>query len=143
MIFVDNKEVEWADFRMSIDGSDAMAKVVGLKFGVKVDLEELYAGGDEAIAIQAGNKSKTGTLKILKGGFDVMHDAALAAGGRDITDIAWVITGKFRAQGSRNLRLFTMTGIRVSEWAIDEQQGEKKVIVELPFMCLTVTIVAA
>ena len=78
-----SKECEWSDLSLFIDGVK-ITGFRGLKYSVKPDKESLYAGGDEPIGIQSGNRQYAGEIKLLKGQFDELNTAAKAAGYRDI-----------------------------------------------------------
>ena len=134
--FFNSKEVEWSDLSLYFEGVNATVKLTGLKYGVNVDKEHLHAGGDDPLSIQSGNRKPEGTITILKGHFDAMNDAAIAAGGRDITDVAFTAVAVWRAQGTRGLRTATLIGCEITKFELGMMQGDKKMPVELPFLFL-------
>lgn len=128
--FIEGKEVEWDDVSIAVEGAE-LVKPVGFRYGIKAEKEELYAKGVDAISIQSGNKSKTFTIKVLKGDYDVMHDAALAANGDDITDLEFDIAIKYAAKGERGLRLVVLQGCEIEGFEEGMDQNAKSMVVEL------------
>jgi len=133
--FFSTKECEWNDLDVYVNGVKC-AKVVDFEAGVKAEKQPLYAAHDEPISIQSGNRSYTGKLTLLKGAADDMWDAAVAAGGRDTTDIVFNVQGSFQAAGSRSLSTLTCTGCEVSEQMFKLAQNDKSMKVDLPFVFL-------
>jgi len=133
--FFDSKECEWADMTISVSGSP-LTKIRALKYGVKTKKEHLYAAGDDPISIQSGNREPTGSFKVLKSAIDAMNEAALAAGGRDITDLVFDIVVFYKPAGARPPQTDTLVGCEVSAFDKGWQQGATNMDVELPFLFL-------
>ena len=134
--FFNSKEQEWADININIGGSSAKSKIEAVKYGVKSSKEHLFAGGDDPVGIQSGNREPTGSIKLLKGAVDVMNAAAVAAGGRDLTDLQFDMVIIFKAVGTRPIQTITLVGCEISEFNVDWTQGAKKSEVDLPFLFL-------
>jgi hypothetical protein len=134
--FIDGKEVEWADVTILVDGIDATLKSLGISYGVKVDKEHLFAGGDEPVGIQSGNRTPSGVLTVLKENYDILDEAAIAAGGRDITDLVLQLAVFYKPKGNRPPRTEILEGAEFSEFNSKIAQGDKKMPVELPFLFL-------
>lgn len=134
-MFFDTKECEWSDQDVFLNGFK-IAKILGIKFKKTKEKEALYAGGDEPISIQAGNKGYEGTLTILKGAVDNMNVAALAAGGEDLLDVAWTLTVTFKPKGTRLLKTHTLVGVDFEELEEGLMQNDKKSEIPLAFKFL-------
>ena len=136
LAFFNSKDVEWSDQKVYIEGVDGSVKLEGVKFGVEVDKEHLFAGGDEPLSIQSGNRKYTGSMTFLKGSFDALNFMAIEAGGRDITDVSFSVVVTYKAQGTRGLSYYTLSGVEVSKFELGMMQGDKSMKVELPFLFL-------
>lgn len=134
--FNQEKNVEWADLEVAIDGA-GVTKLEGIRFKVSRDLAHLFGEGDEALDIQAGNKTRTGQIKLLVGSVDKMNLAAIAAGADDLTDIEWAFTLHWKPRGNRAPKFVTLTGVRISEFEEGMDQGDKQMVVTMPFLFLS------
>lgn len=134
-IFVNGKECEWADLSLSISGA-ATVKFTNVDYGLDTEKTHLFAGGDEAISIQSGNKKPAGEITLLKGAYDAMVKAAQLAGARDITDIEVDIIFHYRAKGSRLPQTDTCVGCQFSKLGKKFGQGDAKMEISLPFLFL-------
>lgn len=133
--FFDSKDCEWRDLAIVVGGSQ-LGKIRGVKYGVKTQKSHLHAEGDAPISIQSGNREPQGSIKVLKGALDAMNAAAVAAGGRDITDLVFDIVIVWKAAGTRGLKTDTLVGCQVSDFESAIDQGGDKVEIELPFLFL-------
>lgn len=134
--FFSSKEVEWADLQVYVAGARVGSKLRGLEYGTKTEMEHLYGEGDEAISIQSGNKSRSGTLTILKGALDAMDRAAVLAGGTDVTDLEFDIVAFYKPAGNRPPQTDTLVGCRITEFNKKLMQNDKKMEIPLPFLFL-------
>lgn len=138
--FFDSKEVEWNDQRIYISGS-RVAKAREIKWGVKTAKTHLFAEGDDAISIQSGNREITGTITLLKGAFDILTAAAIAAGGRDITDIQFDTQVAYRGQGTRALQTVVVSQMQISEYSAGMSQGQDHMEIVLPYLAQKVFVI--
>ncbi len=134
--FFSTKECEWNDLQVYVSGV-ASAKIIEFEVGVKQDKEYLYGAQNLPLSIQSGNKSFPVSLTILKGDADALWDAALAAGGDDITDVIVDISGSFKKKGARNLSTLQATGVQFSESMFKMGQNDKSMKVTLPGMAMS------
>lgn len=133
--FFDSKDVEWSDLSISVGGAQ-LTKIRSVKYGVKTAKTHLFAEGDAPISIQSGNREPQGSIKVLKTAIDTLNAAAVAAGGRDITDLVFDIIITWKAQGTRPLQTDRLVGCQVSGFEKGIEQGGDKMEVELPFLFL-------
>lgn len=135
MDFFNSKECEWADMEVLLAGAP-VTKIRGLKYKAKKDKEELYAEGDQPIAIQSGNRSYEGEIKVLKGALDDMNTAAVAAGGQDILDMEFDIVVTYKPKSNRALKQDILVGVQVKEFEHGWEQGAKHMDISLPIIFL-------
>jgi hypothetical protein len=129
--FFDYEEAMWKEFAVNIGGANC-AKIEGAKYGVESDDKPLHAGGDEPISIQSGNRTYTGTIKVLKGALDDMNIAARAAGARDVTDIKMDVVVTYLPAIGRPIQTDVWVGFKISKMEKGWDQGAKEMIIELP-----------
>lgn len=135
MDFFNSKECEWADMEVLLAGAP-VTKIRGLKYKAKKDKEALYADGDQPIAIQSGNRSYEGEIKILKGALDDMNRAARAALGQDILDLEFDIVVTYKPRSNRALKQDILVGVQVKEFEQGWQQGAKHMEITIPIIFL-------
>jgi len=133
--FFNSKECEWADIVVQIGGANC-GKLMAIKYGIKAAKEHLFAAGDEPISIQSGNREPTGSITLLKGAFDNVNAAAVAATGRDLTDLQFDIIVTYKAKGTRALQTDSLIGCEISDFNLAWGQGDKSAKLELPFLFL-------
>lgn len=132
------KECAWAQTSLKLFGR-TIEGLKGFEFDKEIEKELIYAAGDEAIDITAGNKRVTGNLTVLKYEFDKLTDAAQAAGYDDITEVphtAIVITCAFKTNPQTPIRTIVVTGVAFTKWTASQQQNAKFTDVPLPFIAL-------
>ena len=135
MDFFNSKECEWADMEVFVAGAP-LTKIRSLKYKAAKDKESLYAAGDQPIAIQSGNRSYEGEIKILKGALDDMNTASVAAGGQDILDLEFDIVVTYKPKANRALKQDILVGVQVKEFEQSWEQGAKHMEVALPVLFL-------
>ncbi len=136
--FFNTDDCEWSDVRVDIAGS-RLRKLRGVKYGEAVDKEYEYAEGNDPRAIKHGNSTPRGEVKVLLGALNDMNKAAIAQGAKNILKISFPMVITYRAKGSRQLQVDTLTGVEFVEFDIEILQGDKSVEVTLPIMYLTAT----
>lgn len=137
--FNNKKEVEWADLSLAISGA-TVSKARGLTVALELDLEELFAAGNKAFSLQAGNQTASGSLKLLKGAVDDLWTASVAAGAPNPLFVEFDITATFKKYGTRGTWTCTILGARISKVEYSMMQGDKFMEIELPFKALDVKI---
>lgn len=134
-MFFDTRECEWSDLEVFIDGVK-ITKIQGLKYKKGQEKEHLYAAGNEPIAIQKGNKSYTGEMRILKGALDDINRAVRAAGGEDILDANFIVVANYKAKGNRSIQTDTLLSVEVTEYEKGMEQNVKSMPITLPILFL-------
>ena len=82
----DTREFEYADTKVKMLGAE-LSGLRGLTYKKSQEKELVYGAGNNAKAVQRGNKKHEGNLMLLKSDFDLLNAAALAAGYADIVDV--------------------------------------------------------
>jgi len=135
MDFFNSKECEWADMEVLLAGA-IVTKIRSIKYKASKDKESLYAAGDQPIAIQSGNRSYEGEIKILKGCLDDLHTAALSAGVQDILDLEFDVHVTYKAKSNRTLQQDVLVGVQVKDFELGWEQGAKHMEITLPIIFL-------
>lgn len=131
------KEAEWADLKIAIDGR-TITGVRNIMYKKTPDDEPLHAAGRDPVAIQSGNNTYEGSIKLLKNELDALNTAARALGYDDICDISGlVITAVYMPKGARLLRTDTLIGVKLGELSYGMDQGAKYMEHDIPFKFLS------
>ncbi len=133
--FIDYKDAVWKDMAVYFNGA-RVGKIQGIKYKSSMKKELLHAEGDKAIAIQAGNREQTASIKVLKSLVDELNRLAVAAGGDDLLDLTLDIVIRYRAQGTRPIQIDTLVGFEFTEYEKGWEQGATSMPIELPGLFL-------
>ncbi len=131
--FFSTKECEWSDVTVQIAGA-TVTKLRGISYKAMKDKELLHAAGDSPISIQSGNRTYEGNIKVLKGALDDMNRAAIAAGGKDVLDLAFDVVIVYKPKGSRVLQTDVLVNVEIKEFQKGWDQGAKSMDVDLPIL---------
>jgi hypothetical protein len=132
------KECAWHQTSLKILGRTIVG-IRGFEFEKNIEKEYLYAGGNEPIDIQVGNKSYPLNFKFLKYEVDMMNDAALEAGYEDITEVPHeliVATCVFKKRATDVARTITASGVAFTNIKNGMDQGGKMTEVSLPALAM-------
>lgn len=139
-ILFTTKECAWSNTTVTVLG----AKLVGIRgfeFKKSVEKEHLYAGGDDPIDIQSGNRKPEGSIKILKFELDKLNDAAQVATYEDVTEVPHpliLITCQYKKNLTDPIRTIVASGVAFTEMAVAMEQNAKMTEVSLPFICMRI-----
>ena len=136
MQFFDSQEPAWSEMVVMLAGAN-VTKIEALSYTIESDDEELFGAGDEALSIQSGNIKKSGSMTLLKGALDDMQTAALAAGGRFITDVPFTAVVTYLPSDDRVVKTDTLVGIKINKMPKGWNQGDKFMKCECPFKFLS------
>lgn len=140
---MNSQELEWHHATLSLMGV-VINGLRGFKYKKSTEKEQLFAGGNDAVGIQTGNKKIDGSIKLLKSEIDRLNDAAQAAGYEDITAVPYqLITATFvYKQGfNRQQRTDIITGIAFTDLERAMEQGAKQMDIDVPFVALSLKTV--
>lgn len=138
----DTAECAWSQTNVKVLGR-TLTGMRGFSFKKGIEKEHLYAAGSAPIDIQSGNVKPEGSLKILKYEFDLMNDAAQAAGYSDITEVPHTlihITCSYKKRPTDKMRIIEAQGVAFNEWDNAMEQNAKMTEVSLPFLAMNITV---
>jgi hypothetical protein len=140
MATVNSQELEWKHATLSLLGV-VIIGLRGFKYKTSTDSEHLFAGGDQAVSIQTGNRKVDGSIKFLKSEIDRLNDAAQAAGYDDITQVPYqliVATFLYKTGFNRPQRTDVISGIKFTDLEKAMEQGAKSMDIEVPFLAMSI-----
>lgn len=133
-------ECAWAQFAIKMLGRTIQG-IRGFEFKYSIEKELLYAAGSAAIDVQEGNESGSGTITLLKYEFDLLNDAAFAAGYANIIKVPHTlinITGMFKKDAFSATRIIEVPTLAFTDCTVAMQQNAKMTEVPLPFIAPTI-----
>jgi len=130
---MNSKECEWADVELFTNGV-LIGKCRAVDYGRRVEKEHLHAAGREAVSIQQGNETYSGTVTLLKNAVDALDRAARLAGGKDLLDAEFLLVVNYRPFGQRLISTDTLEGCQFTENVRAIVQNAKFMEISLPFL---------
>lgn len=138
----DTAECSWSNVSVKLLGR-TLTGLRGFSFKKGIEKEHLYAAGSNPIDIQTGNVKPEGSLKMLKYEFDLLNDAAQAAGYDDILEVphsAVVITCAYKKRAGDPIRIIESQGVAFTEYEAALEQNAKNSEISLPFLAIKNTV---
>lgn len=138
----DTAECSWSHVSVKLLGR-TLTGLRGFSFKKGIEKEHLYAAGPNPIDIQSGNAKPEGSLKMLKMEFDLLNDAAQAAGYDDILEVphtAVVITCAYKKRPQDPIRIVEAQGVGFTEYELALEQNAKNSEISLPFISIKNTV---
>lgn len=128
-------EFAFKDIRVRLLGRD-VAGLRGLTYKVMSEGTVIHARGNKAVAIQDGNETIEGTLKILQSEYEALATAVRVTSGLKVTDVRFDIVNTY-GEGL-NARTDIIKTVKITEYEKGMNQGEAFKEIELPFIALDV-----
>lgn len=132
------REFEWSNVNVVAFGRN-ITGIQGVSYSVKQEKEFIYGQGKEPRAIQSGNKSYEGEIKLLQSEVEAL---LLAAPNRDIMslnfDIIVTYVPRVLDTGSLNLVTDVLKMCEISEVPKALSQGDKFMEIALPIIFLRI-----
>ncbi len=129
-----SREYEWADVTVVVAGRDVTG-IRGISYTPSQEKELLYAKGDKPHGIQRGNKSYTGSVRVLQSELEALQDAA----GGDILDInVNIIVSYGNPSKGDIIRTDLLKGVEFTDVPKTLNQNDKFMEIELPILMLDV-----
>ena len=130
----DTREYEWADVTVVMAGRDVIG-IRGVSYSSAQEKETLYAKGSKPHGIQRGNKSYSGSVRILQS----EYDALCAAAKGDILDARLNIVVAYGDPSKGDIvKTDLIRGVEFTEAPKSINQNDKFMEIELPFIALDV-----
>ena len=128
------REYEWSDVTVVLAGRDVIG-LRGISYSSSQEKEALYAKGNKPHGIQAGNKSYTGSIRLLQ---SELMELQAAAGG-DVLDISFDVVVAYGNPSKGDLiRYDLVRGAQFTESPKSLNQNDKFMEIELPMIALDV-----
>lgn len=129
-----SREFEWSDVTVVLAGKDVTG-IRGISYSPAQEKEALYAKGNKPHSIQRGNKSYSGSVRVLQSELLALQ----AAAGGDILDIATDIVVAYGnpIQGDV-IHTDLVRGVSFTEVPQAINQNDKFMEIEIPFVALDI-----
>ena len=109
-----------------------------MKFKKSVEKEAIYGTGDKPVAIQNGNYSYEGEIKILQSEYRKLSNALL---GDILSDTYVDIVMVFAKVQGGKIETHTIRNAQFTEAELGMEQGDKNMEITLPFIALDIVSV--
>lgn len=132
----DSSQYAFRDLQVMLLGR-VLTGFQGIKYKVSVEKERVFGRGNKALAIQTGNETIEGTLKLLQSELDALQAAAKAVNPLNkVTDIAFDLVVTYGdGNTAKTDRIFSA---QFTEYEKGMEQNDKFMLIELPFIALGV-----
>ena len=130
----DSREYEWADVTVVMAGRDVTG-IRGVSYTSDQEKEALYAKGNKPHGIQRGNKSYTGSIRLLQSEYDALNTAA----GGDALNVSFNIVVSYGnpTQGDV-IKTDLLKGVEITSKPKSLNQNDKFMEIELPLIMLDI-----
>lgn len=130
---VNTREYEWADISLVVAGRDIKG-FRGVKYSEKQEKEALYAKGNKAHCIQAGNIAYEGELTLTQSEYETLR---LAMGGSILSGSLSMVVAYGNPSKGDVMVTDALSGCEFTEDATEWKQGDKFQEKSLPFVFLS------
>ena len=130
----DTREYEWADVTVVMAGRDVTG-IRGVSYTSEQEKEALYAKGNKPHGIQRGNKSYTGSIRILQSEYDALN----AAAGGDALNVSFNIVVAYGNPSNGDvIKTDLLRGVELTSKPKTLNQNDKFMEIELPLIMLDI-----
>ena len=130
----DTREYEWADVTVVMAGRDVTG-IRGVSYTSEQEKEALYAKGNKPHGIQRGNKSYTGSIRLLQSEYDALN----AAAGGDALNVSFNIVVSYGNPSNGDvIKTDLLRGVELTSKPKTLNQNDKFMEIELPLIMLDV-----
>ena len=131
---MDTREYEWADVSVVLAGRDVTG-IRGVSYNSDQEKEALYAKGNKPHGIQRGNKSYTGSIRLLQSEYEALN----AAAGGDALDVSFNIIVSYGNPSKGDIiKTDLLVGAEITSKSKSLNQNDKFMEIELPLVMLDV-----
>ena len=128
------REYEWSDVTVVLAGRDVIG-LRGISYSSAQEKEALYAKGNKPHSIQSGNKSYTGSIRLLQSELMALQGAA----GGDVLDISFDVVVAYGNPSKGDVISYDLVrGAQFTESPKSLNQNDKFMEIELPMIALDV-----
>lgn len=130
-----SREYEWADVTLILGGRDLIG-IRAIKYAEKIEREPVYGKGRFPHAIQSGNASYEGEIKLLQSEYEAL---VASAKGKSILSLSLDCEVAYGNPIELNaLVTDRVVGIRFTEAPKEINQGDKFMELTIPFIALNI-----
>lgn len=130
----DTREYEWADVTVVMAGRDVTG-IRGVSYTSEQEKEALYAKGNKPHGIQRGNKSYTGSIRLLQSEYDALN----AAAGGDALNVSFNIVVSYGNPSNGDvIKTDLLRGVELTSKPKTLNQNDKFMEIELPLIMLDI-----
>ena len=131
---MNTREYEWSDVSVVLAGRDVTG-IRGVSYQSDQEKEALYAKGNKPHGIQRGNKSYTGSIRLLQSEYDALN----AAAGGDVLDANFDIVVAYGNPSKGDvITTDLLVGVEITSKPKSINQNDKFMEIELPIVMLDV-----
>ena len=131
---INGREYEWGDLTLILGNRD-MVRYRGIKYTKKIEREAIYAKGSRPVAIQSGNESFEGEIKMLQSEYQKLVRAGKGSVLSLMLDGLQNYGNPTRGDAMLTDRI---ESLRFTEAAKEFNQGDKFAEITLPFIALNI-----
>ena len=131
---MNTREYEWSDVSVVLAGRDVTG-IRGVSYQSDQEKEALYAKGNKPHGIQRGNKSYTGSIRLLQSEYDALN----AAAGGDVLDANFNIVVAYGNPSKGDvITTDLLVGVEITSKPKSINQNDRFMEIELPIVMLDV-----
>ena len=128
------REYEWSDVSVVLAGRNVTG-IRGVSYNSDQEKEALYAKGNKPHGIQRGNKSYTGSIRLLQSEYDALN----AAAGGDALNVSFNIIVSYGNPSMGDvIKTDLLVGAEITSKPKSLNQNDKFMEIELPLIMLDV-----
>ena len=136
MPLLDFRNCDFSEVQVSFLGNTFVTGIKTIEYSVKQEKTPVYGAASNPLGMGRGIKEYSGKISIHL--YDVVKMKE-AAGVKEAVDIpAFDINAKF-GNGSNPLQVATLKGCDFSEESLSISSGDTEILIEMPFMFLSIT----
>ena len=130
----DSREYEWADITVVMAGRDVTG-IRGISYTSEQEKEALYAKGNKPHGIQRGNKSYSGSIRLLQSEYEALN----AAAGGDALNVSFNIVVSYGNPSMGDvIKTDLLQGVELTSKPKTMNQNDKFMEIELPLIMLDI-----
>lgn len=130
----DSREYEWADITVVMAGRDVTG-IRGISYTSEQEKEALYAKGNKPHGIQRGNKSYSGSIRLLQSEYEALN----AAAGGDALNVSFNIVVSYGNPSMGDvIKTDLLQGVELTSKPKSMNQNDKFMEIELPLIMLDI-----
>lgn len=131
---MNTREYEWSDVSVVLAGRNVTG-IRGVSYNSDQEKEALYAKGNKPHGIQRGNKSYTGSIRLLQSEYDALN----AAAGGDALNVSFNIIVSYGNPSMGDvIKTDLLVGAEITSKPKSLNQNDKFMEIELPLIMLDV-----